>query len=67
MEKGLTFRKMPKEHENHLCYMIARKGLLTTIDVERVKPLVSPANYICTTCGRVAAKAENLCDPLKLE
>jgi len=60
-------RERKKEHENHLCYMIARRGFLgATIDVERVKPLVSPANYMCTTCGRVAAKAENLCDPLKL-
>ncbi|MFQ6125082.1 MAG: hypothetical protein ACE5R6_10840 [Candidatus Heimdallarchaeota archaeon] len=56
----------PPEHKNHLCFMVVRENLLTKIDLNRVKQLVSPANYVCQDCGRVAAKAENLCNPMKL-
>ncbi|MFQ5821660.1 MAG: hypothetical protein ACE5I5_16875 [Candidatus Heimdallarchaeota archaeon] len=56
----------PPEHKNHLCFMVVREDLLTKIDINRVKKLVSPANYVCRDCGRVAAKAENLCNPMKL-
>ncbi|WP_287582345.1 hypothetical protein [Candidatus Borrarchaeum sp.] len=56
----------PSEHVNHLCYMVQRRGLLTEIDVDRVKKLVSPAKFVCADCGRVAAKSENLCNPVSL-
>jgi len=49
-----------------MCYMVQREGLLTKIDINRVKGLVSPANYVCQDCGRVAANAENLCNPMRL-
>ena len=56
----------PEAHKNHMCYMIQREGLMAKIDIERVKGLVSPANYVCADCGRAAAKAENLCNPIEL-
>jgi len=45
-------------HEKHLCKMVE-----DNIPIEKIKPLVKDAKYICTCCKRVAAKAENLCAP----
>jgi hypothetical protein len=36
------------------------------IDLKQIRPLVNDAKYICKQCGRVANKAENLCNPAKL-
>ncbi len=58
--------RYPAEHEKHLCYMVARGGLLMEEDLKTLKELVSEANYVCETCGRAATKAENLCHPIKL-
>jgi len=33
------------------------------VPTEKLKPLVKNAKYICSCCGRAAAKAENLCSP----
>jgi hypothetical protein len=33
------------------------------VDREKLKSLVKEAKYICSCCGRAAAKAENLCAP----
>ena len=55
-----------EEHKNHLCYMIAMGGLLMENDLKTLKGLVSETNFICSTCGRAAKKAENLCHPIKL-
>lgn len=49
-------------HRNHLCD-IAERGEMT---LEQVKALVRDPKYVCETCGRAAAKAENLCDPVPL-
>ncbi len=65
-DKSLDTHHQP-EHTNHLCFMVARKGLLTKIDVPKVKELVSPANYVCLDCGRVAANTNNLCNPQPLK
>jgi hypothetical protein len=35
-------------------------------DVEGFKSLVKDAKFLCKECGRAAAEAENLCDPIKL-
>lgn len=48
-------------HAKHLCYMV-ENGV--AIDV--YKRLVKDAKFICRNCGRAAAKAENLCAPVKL-
>jgi hypothetical protein len=34
--------------------------------IEKIKPLVKDAKYICKGCMRTAVKAENLCAPEKL-
>jgi hypothetical protein len=36
------------------------------VPIEKIKPLVKDAKYICKGCMRSAAKAENLCAPEKL-
>jgi hypothetical protein len=45
-------------HEKHLCTLVEDKT-----PIEKLKPLVKNAKYICKGCGRAAAKAENLCAP----
>jgi hypothetical protein len=35
-------------------------------DLETVKNLVRNPKFMCNTCGRAAARAENLCDPVPL-
>jgi hypothetical protein len=49
-------------HEKHLCKMIVGDQA----NIEDIKPLVRNAKFICSSCGRVAAKAENLCNPIPL-
>jgi hypothetical protein len=49
-------------HGNHLCHMVEYLG----VDIKDYKPLVKNAKYLCTKCGRVAAKQENLCEPIEL-
>ncbi len=51
-------------HENHLCYL-HNMGVLDA-DVEGFKSLVKDAKFLCKRCGRAAAEAGNLCDPIKL-
>jgi len=53
---------MKHGHENHLCKMVVGDQ----VEIETIKPLVRNAKYICGTCGRAAAKAENLCNPIPL-
>jgi len=36
------------------------------VPIEKIKPLVKDAKYICKACMRTAVKAENLCAPEKL-
>ncbi|MHB1414537.1 MAG: hypothetical protein ACYC1C_04730 [Chloroflexota bacterium] len=47
-------------HQNHLCW------LLECCPFELVASLARDGQYICRKCGRVAASAENLCDPVRL-
>jgi len=49
-------------HGTHLCHM-AESGEFT---LEQIKALVRDPKFICKTCGRAAAKEENLCDPVPL-
>ena len=51
-------------HETKMCAMACCP---CNLDVEKLKPLVRDAQYICESCGRVAASAENLCKPVPLK
>jgi hypothetical protein len=48
------------QHEKHLCELVANRQMAT------VAELAKNPEYICAYCGRVAAKAENLCEPVRL-
>jgi hypothetical protein len=48
-------------HDKHLC-----KIFESGASVEQWKELVSKGKYFCRQCGRVAARAENICDPVPL-
>ena len=37
------------------------------LNVEKLKPLVNDANFICGSCGRVANDKKNLCCPEPLD
>ncbi len=47
-------------HDNKLCALACCP---CNLDLEKIKPLVRDARYICQACGRVAGKEENLCRP----
>ena len=47
-------------HERHLCRLVSERRM------NEVAELARQANYICQTCGRGAAEARNLCDPVDL-
>ena len=44
-------------HDTKLCAMTCCPG---SIKLTQLKPLVKDPKYICSECGRTAAKAENL-------
>ena len=48
-------------HEAHLC--MAQNVGFVEHNLEEYKKFVRNANFVCRNCGRVAAKAENLCKP----
>jgi len=45
-------------HENHLCELVSKRRM------DEVADLTKDAKYICHICGRGAAKASNLCEPV---
>ncbi|NMC05435.1 MAG: hypothetical protein GYA24_09495 [Candidatus Lokiarchaeota archaeon] len=49
-------------HEQHLCKLVTEDK----VPLDKLKPLVKDAKFICGGCGRTAAKKENLCDPKPL-
>ncbi len=53
--------RMHLGHAKHLCNL-AQQG----IELFEYKKYVKNPKYICKKCGRVAAKEENLCEPVKL-
>jgi len=36
------------------------------LDVKKIAPLVNKPKFICKSCGRVANKKRNLCQPVSL-
>ena len=51
-------------HNEHLCHL-QFEGVHFK-DKAAYKALVQDAQYICRNCGRTAAKAGNVCDPVSL-
>ena len=47
-------------HAKHLCSLVAKR------DMGAVAKLARNAKYVCHICGRAAAKAENLCEPVEI-
>jgi hypothetical protein len=60
----LEITKPHPGHGAHLC-MAANVGFVKT-HMEEYKKYVRNGKFVCKNCGRVAAKAENLCDPVDL-
>jgi len=60
----LEITKPHPGHEAHLC-MAANVGFVKT-HLEEYKKYVRNGKFVCKNCGRVAAKAENLCDPAEI-
>ncbi|HPO37417.1 MAG TPA: hypothetical protein PLU38_00230 [Kiritimatiellia bacterium] len=48
-------------HEGHLCLLASQAKF------ETIKTLAKDPKFICFNCGRVADKAENLCNPMPLD
>ena len=49
--------------ETHAVKMCALTCCPCHLNLEKIKALAKNAKYICTACGRVAASADNLCQP----
>ena len=49
-----------KAHAQHMCELVANRQM------ETAAKLAKNGEYICRLCGRVAAKPENICEPVKL-
>jgi len=47
-------------HSRHLCDLTAKRRMA------EVARLAKGAKYICHICGRAAAKAANLCEPVEI-
>ena len=47
-------------HANHMCELVAKRRM------NQVATLAKGARYICHICGRAAANAKNLCEPVEI-
>lgn len=47
-------------HAQHLCELVGKRQM------DRVAGLSKGAKYVCHICGRAAAKASNLCEPVEI-
>ncbi|MFP4058318.1 MAG: hypothetical protein ACLF0G_15735 [Candidatus Brocadiia bacterium] len=47
-------------HANHLCELVSKRQM------DKVASLSKGAKFVCHICGRAAAKAENLCEPVEI-
>jgi len=56
-------KKMDRCPANKMCSLTCCSCVL---DLKMIKPLVNDPKYICKSCGRVANKKENLCQPVRL-
>jgi hypothetical protein len=51
------------EHEEKMCALTCCPH---DLPLEKIKSLVKGAAYVCKSCGRAAADAKNLCQPVKI-
>ena len=51
-------------HDRHLCFLDNIGYVKANLDM--IKQLVRNPNFVCKSCGRSAAREENLCDPERL-
>jgi hypothetical protein len=54
----------PVNHEQHLCRLY--ESNLHKSDPGRYANLVKDPQFVCKSCGRVAADKQNLCEPVVL-
>ena len=47
-------------HANHLCELVRDRRMV------KVASLSKGAKYLCNVCGRAAAKASSLCEPVEI-
>jgi hypothetical protein len=67
-KKGTKARMVPAHalykthtgHAAHLCDLVAKRKM------DKVAQLSKGAKYVCHICGRAAAKAGNLCEPVQI-
>jgi hypothetical protein len=55
-----TLLKQHAGHAKHLCELVRLRKMDEAAD------LAKDAKYICHICGRAAAKAGNLCEPVEI-
>jgi hypothetical protein len=51
------------EHEEKMCALTCCPH---DLPLEKIKTLTKNAAYVCKACGRAAANAKNLCEPVKI-
>ncbi len=49
-----------KGHETHLCHLVRERKMNMVAD------LAKDATFICHICGRAAAEAKHLCEPVEI-
>ena len=54
------YKKHSGHANKHLCDLVAKRQM------NKVADLSKGANYVCHICGRAAAKASNLCEPVAI-
>ena len=58
---------MAKAETGHNLKMCAMTCCPCNLDLKKIKSLVKDPQFICESCGRVADKAKNLCQPVPLK
>ncbi len=59
VEAHALYRKH-EGHGNHMCELVSKRKM------DQVAEFAAGATFICHICGRAAAKAENLCEPVEI-
>jgi hypothetical protein len=60
MVKAHALEKTHKGHAMHMCELASKKQM------DKIADLAKGADYVCHFCGRAAAKAQNLCEAVKI-